>query len=361
MNKIKIKTKTNAYQVIISKNISEFISHEIAGKKIFFVIDKKVYKYHHKKIEVILNSVKNNSKVFYLDSSEKRKSLSTIKEILTDLVAHNFQRDSLIVAVGGGIVGDIAGFAAAIFMRGISYIQIPTTLLAAVDSSVGGKTGINFNHTKNIIGAFHQPQLVLTDTTFFNTLPDEELICGVGEIVKYAFISTPAFFDFVFENLKKIIALDYLIIDKVVAESVRIKAGVVKADEKEEALRKILNFGHTFAHAFEIGTNHKLKHGQAVILGIVCALYLSRNKKLINKVEFDKSLDLLSNFKNKIRCEIPDLNRIIKIMYRDKKNRVGKIKFVLIKSIGEILIDVDASDLEIKKSIKSAFEFFGLK
>lgn len=361
MNKIKIKTKSIAYQVIISKNISGFIFHEIIGRRTFFVIDKKVFKLHKEKVESIINSVKENSFVFFVESKEKKKSFYTLNKILQELIANNFQRDSIIVAIGGGIVGDIAGFASAIYMRGINYIQIPTTLLAAVDSSVGGKTGINFYNTKNIIGAFHQPQLVLADTNFFTTLPHDELICGVGEIVKYAFISTPAFFEFVSANLTKILSLDYFIIDKVVTESVRIKAGVVRADEKETALRKILNFGHTFAHAFEVITNHKLKHGQAVILGIVCALYLSKIKKLLRKEDFDKSLNLLSNFRNEIHSKINNIDAIINIMNRDKKNRAGKIKFVLIKSIGEILIDVEATDSEIQKSIKLALDFFGLK
>jgi len=358
MNKIKIKTKTNSYQVIISKNITEFISHEIQGRKVMFIVDKKAYLFHKNKIDTILNKVKGNCSVVFLESHEKNKSFNSLNQILQKLIEANFHRDSILIAIGGGIVGDISGFAASVYMRGIQFIQIPTTLLAAVDSSVGGKTGINFFNTKNIIGAFHQPQLVLTDTTFFNTLPKSELICGVGEIIKYAFISTPAFFDFVSDNLKKILELDYFVIDRAVAESVRIKAAVVKADEKEEALRKILNFGHTFAHAIEVDTNHKIKHGQAVIFGIACALFMSKNKRLINNAEFQKSFDLLELIKPFISVADLNLSNIISVMMRDKKNRNGRIKFVLSKSIGEMLIDVEAKNSEIEKAIKSAVKFF---
>lgn len=360
MNKIKVSTKGNVYQVIIGNNLSSYLCYELKGKKVFFITDLKVYKLHKDKLDRIHSSCKGNYSVYFFNSNEKNKTFKEIIKILKAFADMNLQRDSIVVAIGGGIVGDVAGFASAIYMRGISFIQIPTTLLAAVDSSVGGKTGINFGDTKNIIGAFHQPSLVLADTNFLQTLPKEEIICGAGEIIKYGFISTENLFDYISANFQKILSLDYFVIDKIIAESLRIKSAVVKSDEKELGLRKILNFGHTFAHAIEVETNHKIKHGQAVIIGITCALFLSKNKKLIKEKEFLKSLELIAKAKPYISMPTINIANLLSIMQRDKKNREGKIKFVLIKSIGEILIDVEAKDYEIKKAIKSAIKFFGV-
>ncbi|GAB4143091.1 MAG: 3-dehydroquinate synthase [Ignavibacteriales bacterium] len=358
MNKIKVATKGNVYQVIIGNNVSEYLSHELDNRKVFFVLDKNVYKFHKEKLDRIFSSTRGSFAKYFFASTEKNKNFVELNKILKQLIELNFQRDSVIVAIGGGIVGDVAGFAAAVFMRGINFIQIPTTLLAAVDSSVGGKTGINFLNTKNIIGSFHQPSLVLADTTFFRTLPKEEIVCGLGEILKYGFISTANLFDYINNNFQKILSLDYFVIDKIIAESLRIKSGVVKADEKELGLRKILNFGHTFAHAFEVESKHKIKHGQAVILGIACALLMSKNKRLIDKPTFEKSLELLEKTKPYISAPQMGIGNLISTMRRDKKNRNGKIKFVLINSVGEMLIDVEAKDNEIERAINLAMKLF---
>jgi 3-dehydroquinate synthase len=360
MNKIKITTKGNSYQVIIGNHVSEYLSYELQGKKIFFITDKNVYKLHKSEIDRIYSSCKQKE-VYLFHATEKNKSYAELGKILSQLIIKNFQRDSVIVAIGGGIVGDIAGFAASVFMRGIKFIQLPTTLLAAVDSSVGGKTGINFGNTKNLIGAFHQPSLVLADTSFFDTLPKEEIICGIGEIIKYGFISTTKIFDFITDNFQKILELDYFVTEKIVAESIRIKGAVVKTDEKELGLRKILNFGHTFAHAFEITSGHRIKHGQAVIMGIACALFLSRNKKLMSKEEFSHAITLVEKTKPYISTKGISHSDLIPIMKRDKKNRDGKIKFVLLKSIGEVLIDVDARTVEIEKAINEGLGLFNGK
>jgi len=357
MNKIKIATRGNSYQVIIGYKVSKYLSHELRDKKIFFITDKNVYKLHKETIDRIYASCKQKE-VYTFTATEKNKNFNELEKILNQLTIKNFQRDSIIVAIGGGIVGDIAGFAAAIFMRGIKFIQLPTTLLAAVDSSVGGKTGINYKGTKNLIGSFHQPSLVLADTGFFDTLPKEEIICGIGEIIKYGFISTSKMFDFILDNFQKVLDLDYFVIDKIVAESIRIKGAVVKADEKELGLRKILNFGHTFAHAFEVSSGHKIKHGQAVIIGMACALILSKNKHLIKADEFNRAIQLIDKVKPFVLINGINKNDLIQIMMRDKKNRDGKIKFVLLKSIGEVLIDVEARDSEILKAINSALELF---
>jgi 3-dehydroquinate synthase len=263
-----------------------------------------------------------------------------------------------VLAIGGGITGDVAGFAASTYMRGIKYVQVPTTLLSAVDSSVGGKTGINFNDTKNIIGSFYQPDLVLIDSNFFKTLHNEEILCGVGELIKYAFITSPKFSKYLINNLENILSLDEKTIVKVISESVRYKGDVVFNDEKERGLRKVLNFGHTFAHAVEVEQNHKVKHGQAVIIGIACALYLSKKVGLINDEQLKNYLRILKPFEKLISVKKYDRNKLYSIMGRDKKNTSGNIKFVLIKDIGQIVLDYEAEKKDVFYAIDNGLALF---
>jgi 3-dehydroquinate synthase len=255
-------------------------------------------------------------------------------------------------------VGDVAGFISATYMRGVQCVQVPTTLLAAVDSSVGGKTGINFHDTKNIIGAFYQPKLVLIDTRFLSTLSDEEILCGVGEIVKYAFITDDDMFNYVDNNLSKILNLDADTLNYVIHESIRFKGDVVQTDEKESGLRKILNLGHTFAHAFEVQQKHRIKHGQAVIVGIACALYLSNAIGIMNDEEFEKSINLIKSFADNIKLDKFDIADFEAIMIRDKKNKEGKIKFVLLKSVGELLVDVESDWKNVEAAIQNGTNLF---
>ncbi|MCB9207231.1 MAG: 3-dehydroquinate synthase, partial [Ignavibacteriales bacterium] len=269
-----------------------------------------------------------------------------------------FGRDSVLVAIGGGIIGDIAGFAASTYMRGIKYIQIPTTLLASVDSSVGGKTGLNFQDTKNVIGSFYQPQMVLIDTDFFNTLPNEERLCGLGEIIKYCFLIDQKFYNYVQKNYDEVLSNNPKVLEKVITESVKFKGGVVEADERESGIRKVLNLGHTFAHAFEVQQNHKIKHGQAVIVGITCALYLSHYLNFVNEKDLDNYLSFLLFFSPQIKLSNVNKKKIFTIMQLDKKNRDNKIKFVLLQNVGEILTDVPASKELVYKAIAKTVSHF---
>jgi 3-dehydroquinate synthase len=269
-----------------------------------------------------------------------------------------YNRDTLIIAAGGGVVGDLAGYAAATFMRGVQLVHLPTTLLAMVDSSIGGKTGINFNKNKNIIGAFFQPEFVMADLEFLKTLPKSEIICGTGEIIKYAYLSNNDFFNYVNDNLNEILICNLTVLDKVISESVKIKSAVVKQDEKETGLRKILNLGHTFAHAYESELNFRIKHGEAVIAGLISALYLSNRLKILSKEKFDRFIKLplkinLSAAFNKLNKE-----NVYNRMFSDKKSRGGRIKFVLLADTGKILIDVDASKADIYYALENTLEHF---
>jgi 3-dehydroquinate synthase/shikimate kinase/3-dehydroquinate synthase len=260
--------------------------------------------------------------------------------------------------VGGGITGDISGFAASLFKRGLKFINIPSTLLSQVDSSVGGKTGINTKYGKNLIGSFYQPNLVISDIDFLKTLPKREVICGYGEILKHSLIANKNFYLFLSKNIKKILNLSSPFIEKAIYESCKIKKNVVEKDEREKGLRKILNFGHTFAHAYEatLGFSKKLNHGEAVILGMNTALNFSLEKKLLKKKEYNSIINhiVISNLPLSIKkfFKLKDLNKIISFMLKDKKNNSEKISLVLLKKIGFPLINKEYSKKNLTQFLK---------
>ncbi|WP_435149035.1 3-dehydroquinate synthase [Candidatus Pelagibacter bacterium nBUS_32] len=252
--KLKINTKTQKYSIVIGSNLMFNISkiikdNSINFKKCLVIIDKNISK---KTISQIKKSL-NRKKIYihFFKASEINKNINNVNKILDILLNKNFSREDCLISVGGGITGDISGFAASLFKRGLKFINVPTTLLSQVDSSIGGKTGVNTKYGKNLIGSFYQPNLVISDIQFLKTLPNREVICGYGEILKHSLIANKKFFNFLNRNYKKIIYLKSPFIEKAIFESCKIKKNIVEKDEKEKNLRKILNFGHTFAHAYE--------------------------------------------------------------------------------------------------------------
>lgn len=363
MEKIKVDLKDYPYEIVVGQNIFENLSEIVESKKlnkhIFCLIDKTVYTLYKKELEKVFTPQPGKFSYLTIDSKEKNKSLSTLGKIFSSLVLPNYGRDSLLIAIGGGIIGDLGGFASATYSRGIQYIQIPTTLLATVDSSVGGKTGINFGKTKNIVGAFYQPKFVLVDTEFLKTLPPRERISGVGEIVKYAFLIGDNFYSYVDKNLEKLIDLDNKVVTKVISESVKYKGAVVVQDEKEESgLRKILNLGHTFGHAIEIEQGHKLKHGECVIVGLACALYLSHKLGYLNDKKLVEGLTLIKRVSNSIKIKKYDRKKIMNLMKRDKKSKDEVYRFVLLQDFGKVLVDVEAENDDVNWAIKTGIRFF---
>jgi 3-dehydroquinate synthase len=362
MKKIRINVPHNNYSVYLGNRVAEstisLMNKEKISGNIFIVMDRNVKRLYPQILSDYFNAGSSKPKYITLHATEKNKTFETIQKIHSALIRNKFGRDAIILAVGGGIIGDITGFAASTYMRGVEYIQVPTTLLAAVDSSVGGKTGINFQERKNIIGSFYQPSMVLVDPLFYNTLAEEEMLCGVGEVIKYCFLTNVNFFNYVKKNIQKIINNDTQVIEKIITESINFKSSVVEADEKESGIRKVLNLGHTFAHAFEIQQNHKIKHGQAVIVGITAALYLSKRLNLISPKSLISYLELVHHFKGRIRLNKVDIGSILKIMESDKKNRRNQIRFVLIKDIGEIVTDISAEKKLIKESISESIAHF---
>ena len=359
--KLIIKTKSETYPILIGSNIIKNLDKYLKLNHINFnqcllVIDKNI---PNKMISNVTKSLKTKKITkFLFNANEKNKSQKYINLILEILLKKNFSRQDCLISIGGGITGDVSGFAASLFKRGLQFINIPTTLLSQVDSSIGGKTGVNTKFGKNLIGSFYQPNLVISDVQFLKTLPKRELICGYGEILKHSLIADNKFYKFLKKNVSKILNLKTPFIQKAIFESCKIKKNIVEKDEKESNLRKTLNFGHTFGHAFEATTGYskKLNHGEAIILGIQMSLRFSKMQSIIKKKDFISILDHLRNSKLpsdiKNYFSLKDVNKILSFMNKDKKNKSEKINLILLKEIGSTIINQEYS----RKKLKNFFQ-----
>jgi 3-dehydroquinate synthase len=356
LKKIIIQTKNKTYPVFIGNSIlsslPDLINDLGLNKNVFIVVDENVLRLYKVYIKNVFRNYNSRLHFHKLDSGESSKSFEQLTKIFSSLIEKKFGRDTLLVAIGGGVTGDLAGYAAASYMRGIQLVHIPTTIISASDSAIGGKTGINFNKLKNIIGAFYQPEFVLIDTKFLSSLPLKEVNSGAGELIKYAYLTNKSFYNYINQNFNKIYSFDPAVLNRLIHESVLFKGSVVGKDEKESGLRKILNFGHTFAHAFESQANLKLKHGEAVIAGIISALHLSYKIGLLS----GKDLEILIELPLKVKLPDDflsgDFNSIINFMKGDKKNREGQIRFILLSGIGKVITDVGAKKEDILYSIE---------
>jgi 3-dehydroquinate synthase len=294
-----------------------------------------------------LSSFKESPTVLFLSSGESHKRLASVESLAEQLSRAGADRDALLIAFGGGVLGDMTGFLAAIYMRGIRYVQVPTTLLAQVDSSIGGKTGVNLAAGKNLIGSFHHPQAVFADTDVLGTLPPAELRAGLQESIKAGIIYDAKLFRYMEQNADAILAGDPAALTRVVAASVRVKADVVSKDEKESGLRMILNFGHTIGHAIEAATNYKkLLHGEAVAWGSIAALNVAVARKTITQRDADRITQLILRYgplpKFKATAET-----LVALTSRDKKNRSGIRSFVLPTAIGKTEVVRDVTEPEL--------------
>ncbi len=346
--KLKINTKTQKYPIIIGSNLVSNLANiaknnSINFKKCLIIIDKNISKKIISKVKKSLS--KKKLYIYIFNANEKNKNQNSVNKILDILLKENFSREDCLISIGGGITGDISGFAASLFKRGLKFINIPTTLLSQVDSSIGGKTGVNTKYGKNLIGSFYQPHLVISDIQFLKTLPKREIICGYGEILKHSLIADKKNFNYLNRNSKKVLSLTSPFIEKTIYESCKIKKNVVEKDEKEKGLRKTLNFGHTFAHAYEasLGYSKRLNHGEAVILGMKTALNFSLKNNLLKNKEHNLIISHINNLNlpSKITkfFNLKDLSKILSFMLKDKKNNSDKISLVLLKKIGSPLIN----------------------
>jgi 3-dehydroquinate synthase len=366
-NKLVVKTQSKTYPIYFGNNILSKTGFLIKKnlpdvKKICVISDNKLPNLILKKL--IKSLKKYDLTVYKLSANEKTKNLEVAKSIIEKLLNNNFNRSDCVIALGGGVIGDLSAFISSLTKRGIKFINIPTTLLAQVDASIGGKTGINSKQGKNLIGTFYQPDFIISDVFILKSLPKREIISGYGEILKHSLILSKSFFLWLYENGKKIInERNNFLLKEAIIKSCKIKCAVVNKDEKEQDLRMILNFGHTFGHGFEATKkfSKKLNHGEAVLLGMMVASELSnKKKKLSNK-------DLLLIKKHYLNLKLPmliqknfrknDIKNIIYFMKKDKKNTNEKINLILLNKIGKTTKpkEISLKSNEIKKFLNSRF------
>ena len=360
-----VPLKNQSYKIIIGndiiRNAGTIIKRVIKKPKVFIVTNKLLKKHHLSKLLISLKKSKIEYKTILINDGEKEKNISTVKKISDELLNSKIDRDDTLIAFGGGVLGDIVGFVASITLRGVDFIQIPTTLLAQVDSSVGGKTGVNTSHGKNLIGTFNQPILVLSDVSLLKTLDKRELKAGYSEIIKYALIMDDNFFSWLDKNFKKIDQVSDSKLIEAVYRSCKNKAHIVKMDVRESGVRAYLNYGHTFGHALEKLNNYRdtIKHGEAVSIGMLMASYMSfleghLSDKELNKINDQfRNTSLLTVIPKKLKDKL-STSVIQNTMLSDKKVKNGKINLVLLKKIGKAFVTNKYKQNNLKKVIKDS-------
>ncbi len=340
-----VNLEDNNYPIFIGEGASlslENFDGYIAGKDIAIITNEVVAPLYLNEISDLFSN--RNVIEYILPDGEQEKKLKTVHKIIDRLMEAGFGRDSTLIALGGGVVGDITGFTASIFMRGINFIQIPTTLLAQVDASVGGKTAVNHKSGKNLIGSFYQPQCVICDSIFLATLEATEISAGLAEIIKYGLIFDSEFFQWLQKNMQQILSNDRAAVDYVIQRSCAIKAEIVAQDEKEQSVRALLNFGHTFGHAIEKLTGYgNWTHGDAVAVGMVLAARLSENMSLITPEDVQNIEEILTAANLPISLPNIDPAELLAAMQSDKKVKDRNIQLVLLKNIGEAFLTADYS------------------
>lgn len=345
MQKLKINLKERSYPILIEngflKELGEYIKSQIPTARRSFVITNTVVDTLYGDVVMqSLDAAGLSPAKGVIPDGEEYKSLQTATDLYDRLVAHSLDRSSVVISLGGGVVGDIAGFVASTFMRGLSFVQVPTTLLAQVDSSIGGKVAVNHPAGKNLIGAFYQPQLVFIDTATLNTLPKAELIAGMGEVIKHGMIVNADYFDWVEANLTRIDNLEPMTLNQLVFGSCTIKGRIVEVDEHERNIRATLNFGHTIGHALETLTHYRrYRHGEAVAIGMAQATRLAHLKGMIKPLHVERLINLLRNAGLPVAFpeDIAPAD-ILETIKQDKKSFQGKVKLILPTAIGQMQI-----------------------
>ena len=341
MKTINVKLEKRGYPIYVGKGLLEnydLFKKHIPGKRVAIVTNDKVGSLYLQKISNTL-SVEKEIIPIILPDGEAFKNSESLNLIYDELLAKKANRQITLIALGGGIIGDMTGFAAATFMRGVDFIQIPSTLLSQVDSSVGGKTGINHPRGKNMIGAFHQPKCVIADVDLLETLPDKELSAGMAEVIKYGLIRDVSFFEWLENNIKGIMERDPSLIIEAIVRSCQNKADIVESDEFESGIRAILNLGHTFGHAIETATGYnQWLHGEAIATGMVMAADLSLQMGWLTKEENDRIKSLITNTNLPINPPEISKQQFLELMQLDKKTKEDQINLVLQQGIGKAVL-----------------------
>ena len=347
MRRIPVSLGARSYDIVIGDGIIGKLGDAVRdlglGSKQMIVTSQTVWPLYGKTVKDSLTTSGFDVCITLTSDDEEAKSFETLTTIFDKLLENDFERNSGIVAVGGGVVGDIAGFAAATFMRGIRFVQVPTTLLAQVDSSIGGKTGVNHPNAKNLIGAFHQPRLVWTDVGTLSTIPERELRSGLAEVVKYSVIADPELFRLLSENVRSFSNISGDTLIETISRCCSIKARIVEQDEREEGIRSILNYGHTVGHALESLTSYaQYTHGEAIAIGMTAAARISLEIDATDRetVQLQENVIRVAGLPTRMHQPI-DPVEIVQQLNKDKKRRAGRVRWVLPRRIGEVFLTED--------------------
>ncbi|MBQ4284510.1 MAG: 3-dehydroquinate synthase [Lachnospira sp.] len=343
------------YDIVIEQGFSRlaesFNKLSVTGRKLAIITDSNVGSLYADEVKEELGKTGNEVFVYTFPAGEENKNLDTVQDVYEFLIQNRFDRKDMLVALGGGVVGDLTGFAAASYLRGIDFIQIPTSLLAQVDSSIGGKTGVDFRAYKNMVGAFHMPKLVYMNILALNSLSKRLFNSGFGEIIKHGLIKDIDYYNWLKDNVEAINNLDGTVLEEMVARSCEIKRNVVELDPTEKGDRALLNFGHTLGHAIEKLMDFKLYHGECVVLGMVAALNICKDMNYITEAEYDDAIRMFKDYGFELSVTGITADDVVKVSKNDKKMDAGKIKFILLDRMGNAYIDTSLSDEVLKNAL----------
>ncbi len=349
MKTVQVDLGDRSYEILIESGlldrVGELLEQHGIHRRIFLISNSQVFQLYGEDLLRQLSDLGCRVNEILIPDGEKHKNLETVEQIYTELISHQADRSSSVIALGGGVTGDIAGFAAATLLRGVPYVQIPTTLLAQVDSSVGGKTGVNHPLGKNMIGSFYQPHLVCIDTDTLSTLPARENQSGLYEVVKYGLICDSEFFEFFETHLEDIQSQVTGVLQEVIGRCCSIKARITSQDEKEKDLRRILNFGHTFGHALEAATQYqRFTHGEAIAWGMLVETHLSRLRGFLDASTSERIMQTIRSIGDLPPVDSISIESLMEAMKRDKKHQGDQIIFVLLQDIGTTVITGDIEE-----------------
>lgn len=351
--------KKPCYDIVFSKSFDELWDElkdlEAQEKRLCIVTDSRVKGLYGDALKELLEGRCRKVSLYAFPEGEASKTLDTVKEIYRFLIEEGFDRKDMLLALGGGVVGDVTGYAAATYLRGIDYVQLPTTLLAQTDSSVGGKTGVDFDGYKNMVGAFKMPRLVYMNLSVLKTLEDRQFFSGFAEVMKHGLIKDGAFYEWLISNMYEICEKDLDTLEEMVMRSCTVKKLVVEKDPTELGDRALLNFGHTIGHAIEKAKNFELYHGECVALGAVAAAYISWKRELLSMEEYYEIRDMFVPFYLPITVDGIDPEEIVALTRSDKKMEGNKIKFILLKKIGKAVIDRSVTEEEILAAVREIY------
>ncbi len=351
--------KKPCYDIVFADDfgllLDELQAFDVENRRLAIIADSNTERLFGENVRKILDGHCKKVILHAFPAGEENKTLDTVREIYKTLIEEKFDRKDLLIALGGGVVGDVTGYTAATYLRGVDFIQLPTTLIAQSDSSIGGKTGVDFDGYKNMVGAFYMPKLVYMNVTALKELDDRQFYSGFAEVMKHGLIKDAMFYEWLLENMYEIHDRNIDVLEEMVMRSCTVKKLVVEKDPKEQGDRALLNFGHTIGHAIEKAMHFTMSHGECITLGMVAAAYISWKRSLLSMEEYYEVRDMFVPFNLPISIDQIDPQEILTLTKSDKKMESGQIKFVLLKKIGKAMIDKTVMDEEILNAINEIY------